>query len=401
MKVLHLSYYYGNNTSGAPVAATRLHKALLKRGVDSHFICASQREDGDRVYRVPRSAFGAWIFYLITRALWVVSKIIFGRIAMANIIPLWGFSGVAERIKPDIVHVHLISLDMVSFPQLTKLAIPMVVTLHDFTLINAMEPHPQGDSRFAEGFNRGNSSWIERWMWQRKRSFAEKTNPNYTAPSEWAAKVAQQSPIAHKRKIAVISNLPDPAFRFDQTLRIPHNEFTVIFGAFKGRSAAKGWNDLTKAIEYLPEETRRHMKICVFGEDAASYSIMGVRVEFLGAISEPEKLMAAYHRSDVCAFPSRMETQGQVKIEAMLCGLPVLAFDRTACAEGIGRHGWVAGDGDLRMYADGITHYYRLFREGQLETMRKEIARDAAKAFSEERIAADFTALYEDMVGSE
>ena len=45
MRIAHLSYYYGTkNTSGAPIAATRLHRALLEAGVDSHFICVKQLE---------------------------------------------------------------------------------------------------------------------------------------------------------------------------------------------------------------------------------------------------------------------------------------------------------------------------------------------------------------------
>ena len=54
LRVVHLAYYYGNNTSGAPVAATRLHQALLRAGVDSHFICVEQRDSGVNVHAARR-----------------------------------------------------------------------------------------------------------------------------------------------------------------------------------------------------------------------------------------------------------------------------------------------------------------------------------------------------------
>ena len=136
------------------------------------------------------------------------------------------------------------------------------------------------------------------------------------------------------------------------------------------------------------------MEIMVFGEKSRDYDVKGVRIGFLGAFSSVKDLMCAYHQADVCAFPSKMETQGQVKTEAMLCGLPVLAFDRTACAEGIGDNGWIAADGDLRGYADGLLHYYKLFKDGSIESLRPHIAATAAASVSEERITNDFIELY-------
>lgn len=398
LRVVHLAYYYGNNTSGAPVAATRLHHALLRAGVDSHFICVEQRDSGVNVHAVPKAHAVERLFYLVTRAVWVVSKLLFGRIVMANVMPLWGFTRVMRKLSPDVVHIHMISQDMVSFAQLKALPYPMVATLHDFTLINALDPHPQGDKRFVNGFMRGNSRWIERWVWNRKRKFIEVKRPLFSAPSMWAASVFSSSFVGRGQTAKVIPNPTDRIFRFSPELRSSHTHFRVIYGAFKGRSTAKGWDDLVASLDFLPEAVRCDMEIHVFGEKANATNIKGVRVEFLGGISNSEELMRAYHQVDVCAFPSKMETQGQVKIEALLCGLPVLAFDRTACAEGIGPSGWIAADGDLHGYADGLLHFYNLFKDGSIESLRHKIAEVAAVSMSEEKIVSDFIALYNNAV---
>jgi len=343
---------------------------------------------------VPKVRAVERLFYLVTRTVWVVSKLLFGRIVMANVMPLWGFTRVMRKLSPDVVHIHMISQDMVSLAQLKALPYPMVATLHDFTLINALDPHPHGDKRFVNGFMRGNSRWIERWVWNRKRKFIEAKRPLFSAPSMWAASVFSSSFVGRGQSAKVIPNPPDRIFRFAPELRSSHAHFRVIYGAFKGRSKTKGWDDLVASLDFLPEGVRCDMEIHVFGEKANDTNIKGVRVEFLGGISNVEELMRIYHQADVCAFPSKMETQGQVKIEAMLCGLPVLAFDRTACAEGIGPSGWIAADGDLRGYADGLQHFYNLFKDGSIELLRHNIAEAAAAGMSEKKIVDDFVALY-------
>ena len=55
MRVAHIAFQYGlNNTGGAAIAATRLHQALLKHGVESHYICVYAREKGENVHELPR-----------------------------------------------------------------------------------------------------------------------------------------------------------------------------------------------------------------------------------------------------------------------------------------------------------------------------------------------------------
>ena len=69
-----------------------------------------------------------------------------------------------------------------------------------------------------------------------------------------------------------------------------------------------------------------------------------------------EKLAQQYRDADVFAFPSRQETFGQTKIEALACGTPVIVFDETACAEGIKQlvNGYIAEKDNIEDYANGI-----------------------------------------------
>ncbi len=398
MRIVHLSYDYGlSGTSGGPIAASRLHLALLKAGVDSHFVCVRQLEEGANVHCLPQGWLMRKLFYFVPRVFWVLSKYVTGQLLMPNIWPLPGFSKLMRELKPDVVHIHFIGQDMVSFAQLAALKAKFVYTLHDLTAVNAVEPHPKSDRRFATGFAKGNSSAAERWMFNRKRWFLEKTQSMFVGPSDWVCGMLRESLLGYDRQVRRVLNIVDPTYRFDSALIWPHEKFTVLFGAFNGRSSPyKGWADLEAALRLLPEEIRRETRVDVFGESAADYEVDGVQIRFLGPINDPEKLRALHHAADVLALPSRQDNAPQVKFEAMLDGLPVLAFRRTGCAEFI-RHeesGWIAPDGDIAAYAKGIEFFFRKWRRGELNALRPQIAAEAQKDFDEGEILKQMISVY-------
>lgn len=398
MRVVHLSYDYGlRGTSGGPIAATRLHLALLRSGVDSHFVCVRQLEDGPNVHCLPQGWLARKLFYFVPRVFWVLSKYATGQLLMPNIWPLPGFAKLVRELKPDIVHLHFIGQDMVSFAQLMALEAKFVYTLHDLTAVNAVEPHPKSDRRFAEGFVKGNSSAAERWMFNRKRQFLEKVQPVFTGPSDWVCGMLRESLLGYDCPVRRVLNIVDPAYRFDASLLWPHDKFTILFGAFGGRrSPYKGWIDLEAAVKLLPEDVRKNTRISVFGESAADDEIDGVEVRFLGTIGDPEKLRAAHHAADLLALPSRQDNAPQVKFEALLDGLPVAAFRRTGCAEFI-RHeesGWIAPDGDIADYAKGVEFFFRKWQSGELKALRRQIAAAAKEQFAEQAIVDQMLSVY-------
>jgi 1,2-diacylglycerol 3-alpha-glucosyltransferase len=126
----------------------------------------------------------------------------------------------------------------------------------------------------------------------------------------------------------------------------------------------------------------------VFGGDGPARSALEARaadldadVRFLGFLDR-EELPAFYATLDVFAFPSPVETQGLVALEANACGTPVVGVNAGALAETVvdGETGYRFEVGDTEGFREGIerafAEYDRL-RESCLAT-REEIGVEAA-----------------------
>ncbi len=92
-------------------------------------------------------------------------------------------------------------------------------------------------------------------------------------------------------------------------------------------------------------------------------------VHWFGACSR-EELLSHYQSADVFVFPSFFEGFGLVLLEAMACGLPVLASDATAAPDLLDDStGRVLGAGDIDQWVEGLREFAR--HRDRLPAMRK------------------------------
>jgi glycosyltransferase involved in cell wall biosynthesis len=175
------------------------------------------------------------------------------------------------------------------------------------------------------------------------------------AVSQFAADVTRQSMRLGTRPIEVLSN------PVDTTVFVPRPG-TVAAGSilFVGSiMEKKGVRALCASMEHV---LRRHpdARLSLAGRDIAGphgettlredigrglSDRVGSAIRFLGARhrGDVSALMASAH---VCVFPSRMETQGLVILEAMSCGRPVVVTSRGPGPEVLGP------DGDCGLLVD-------------------------------------------------
>lgn len=417
MKIVHIGYKYGlNDTGGAAIAATRLHLALLAAGDESYYICVHQCQEGPNVVILPRmggilSCRGRALFFFLTKISRCIGRLTSYRCSIPlNIVPLFGLERYLTEINPDVIHIQWLNADVMSFEQVGRLRkrfpqTRIVLNLHDLFWIHAIGAHSHGDTRYMTGYLPENSSKLERWLILRKKNALSALVPNvcFLCPSEWVANCVRNSIVGKGMEVFSVSNITSSSFSFNQRLLKKNNVFTILFGASGGRgNAGKGFGDLLLSLKLLPSEVKSKSRLLVFGESASDVVYEGIPCHFLGAVQDPDWMAEIYHSADVFAFPSREETQGMTKVEALLCGVPVVAFDRTACSESIdqGKIGWIAPDGDYAQFAAGILWAYNEWVSGVLPSRRKVIIGETARdLFSAEKILTQIRLIYGHAMG--
>jgi GT2 family glycosyltransferase len=126
--------------------------------------------------------------------------------------------------------------------------------------------------------------------------------------------------------------------------------------------------------------------------DAARLGIAD-RVEFAGAV-EPQNVPAFYHSIDVLAVPSVptsrwTEQFGRVAVEAMACGVPVVASDAGALPDVVGGAGIVVPHGDSAALRDALVE-----AAGPRRTQLQAAGHERARECSWDAVADDYFDLY-------
>lgn len=119
------------------------------------------------------------------------------------------------------------------------------------------------------------------------------------------------------------------------------------------------------------------------------------RVRFTGFLTQPWQELA---RGDLFVLSSRWEGFGNVLIEAMACGLPVIASDCDFGPREIltdGENGLLVPPEDPLALAESIT---RVLSDPGLAARLAERGRQRARDFSTERIVPQYAALFEQVI---
>ena len=408
MKIYHFSS--NNNKGGAARAASRIHIALLKLGVDSTMFVDELDMPGERVFGSNRL-----LDIFLSKARAKAANLMLKSLNTENsgqhslsVFPSRWLKFINES-DADIVHLHWINREMLSISDIGKIKKPIVWTLHDMWSFSGAE-HLCDDNRWKDGYFKNNRPLCEkgldlnRWVFERKLKHW-KEPINIVTPSTWLSECARSSYLMNSWPVSTIPNCLDDElwkptdkqharnlFGFSQKKKI------ILFGSYGSNTTInKGFDLLLKSLQTL-NNTVDDYELAVFGDASkAQFSKLNIPVHFIGHIKNDEKLAALYNAADMMVIPSRLEAFGQVASEAQACGTPVIAFSTSGLKDIVehGQTGYLAKPFNIHDLAAGIEW---VATSKDADHLSKKSEERAHEIFSYRHVAMQYRSLYENIL---
>lgn len=248
--------------------------------------------------------------------------------------------------------------------------------------------HYEKNFPFKEYFDCWNSNYSLR------KQLLENQNIFLVPISNWTKEKAEESTIVNRFPKRVIHNgLNVNVIKpLNKTLArdfwgFPHDKQILLFGADGVTDPRKGLNFLLEAIEDVNLE---NIVLCSFGGDLHNDRIVSV-----GKIVDERMLSLLFSAVDYFIMPSIEETFGQVTIEALACGIPVVSFPNGGSQDIIinGFNGFLTGDFSSISLQKGI------LKALETDFDREMIRQDVINRFNIDDKAKEYIQLFNDILG--
>lgn len=341
MKVLQVNVRL--HEGGAARIALDLHRQLLSADVESRFGYGWGEKGGASSVEgsVPYS-------FQIGRQMQVASNILLNAMTGIDFVPPVGIGRrlLLESMRwADVVHLHAIHSYYLPFRWLIRELIqvrkPIVWTAHDYWMLTGRCASTEG----CDGWRNGCGSCLTQknyppafmdfsaGQFRAKRQLISElgSSLNVVAPSEFVAQAIRIG-LPHV-SVRTIPNWIDTGF--EAALRdVQLSPEPIVFSATKIKVliVANNLSDRTKVDRELIAKllAMRHVELHTIGQNSP---FMGIRVINHGQISQSKRMVEIITSTDVSLFTSEKDTFGLVMIEALACGVPVLAIDSLAAQE--------------------------------------------------------------------
>lgn len=344
-KVLHLCY--SDNYGGASVAMNRINESLLLiDNIDSK-IAVVVPSNNPSVLCLSTTLFDKiWLYVRVRIAYKLVA--FFQKTSNHSGRSINFFSSTVcsrlNKLEFDVLHLHWIGNETIRLEDLVKINKPIVWTFHDkWPLLGAEHTEINDSTRYIEGYSDMNRPLstkgfdIDRWTWNRKKKMLSTVNIQPVVVSSWLAHETKKSFLWKNSNPAIIHNpikvnLWELKDKKDcrNFLNISKESKVIVFGAVNAFSdELKGYSKLEEAIFMLSKKLiNENFTLIVFGDPVVKEINLSENLvlKSIGKIDNHKLLNQIYCCADVVAVPSFVETFGQVAVEAISCGVPVIAF---------------------------------------------------------------------------
>jgi glycosyltransferase involved in cell wall biosynthesis len=367
-KVLHLINTL--SAGGAELHLLTLCRHLKRLGVEVT-VAYLKEGRGSRPLRPDFEAAGIPVFYL-------------GGEGVDFVRPWLQLHRLLKQEKPDILHTHLPRADLLGFlTRLSGFSSPWVCSVHDIH----------------------SKSWRGRWalpffgsVWRR----ADKVIAISEAVKSWLVQGYRLE--SEKVQVVYYGIEPERWCSPSRDLRFEWKLAEKLLVGSVGRlESRKGHDLLIRAMPFIAQRFPQTM-LLIAGHDPWGYGRvleslvtqlgMEKHVRFLGF---QDDIPSFLHAIDVFAFASRSEGFGQVVIEAMAAGKPVVVSRIAPLTEIVidGETGFYAEPENPESFAEKIL-WFLSYRE-EAQNMGKRGREVVRKQFSAETMASAVLAIYQEV----
>ena len=406
---------------GAPEACMRLAKALRQTGVDAQLEVLHKKTAEPFVSAVGDgflSNLKARFNFLLERLpfIWFKAKDRSLRFAFSTANTGTDISNEPAVKDADILHLHWTNFGFLAIKDLEKLletGKPIVWTLHDMWAFTG-GCHYSGDCNHFT--NHCGNCWMLRdagendishrgWM-EKTAMYPKAKNIAFVTCSNWLAELAKTSSLLADSPVFAIPNPIDTSLfcaKNKQECRdkwgISHTAKVVIFGAANILDRRKGLTHLVNAFNQLKTNYSdiKNIEVVLFGKNK-SFDVTQIpfKVYEIGVITAQEEMAMLYNTADVFVNPSIEDNLPNTIMEALSCGIPVVAFNTGGIPDMVEhRHnGYLAeykSDDDL---AAGINYVLSSDTDALKTNARKKVLDN----FTNEIVAAKYLAVYQSIL---
>ena len=325
---------------GAGLSSHKLHKEFLRAGHESRMLVAKQSWNQDQVELLPtqkkykQNWWSLGTVPLNHRAQNIVSSGLSGKCPTAlDKVHQWS----------DVVLLRWITSTVSDFQigRWSHQRKPLVWCLSDMAPITGGCHYSNGCRQYesdcakcplvAKGFEE-----IPKRVLERRRTLWR--DVTVVSPSKWLATCVSNSAALRGKRVEVIQTgveldvfYPENASEAKSKFVLDQQRTTLLFGANSLDEERKGFDLLIVALRKLfsSQQIRDSYQLLIVGKGASSNSeleSLGVPVAYTGHLQDRPSLRSAYSAADIVVLPYREDNLPNVMLEAIACGVPVVAF---------------------------------------------------------------------------
>lgn len=371
MKVVHISYDIHQSS-----ANLRIQKAIKLKGVESNILVMKETDVTEGITLVSEPNYITKAFNVLRnkKQEYVMSKYTIPNPGMMFSLQYCGLDISGEKCvqEADIIHLHWICAGYLrpeDIAKLLKLNKPIVWTMHDCWPLTGGCHHgcdkytaECGECPVLGSDIKKDASYK---LLKKKINLWSNKGIVTVSPSTWLQKRANNSSIFKNGRNECIPNPLDiDRYKMKDTKECDRDKFKVLFGAVDPTSPYKGFKYLEEALELLTLKyplIADKIQLIIYGTDHLDSKVISCYDHvFTGYINGDEGMSNLFRNGNLTVVPSIYEMLGDVVMESLASGTPVLAFETGGIPDMVDhkRNGYLAKRMDSEDLCEGLVWIY-------------------------------------------